>query len=67
MRRGEQARGTVHQRYTYRWSEFSKAWLPNHPLCGMRSDGRVNTEHRRPTCTCAVAECTDHIIPMSMG
>ena len=66
----DQARGTAQQRgYTYRWSQYSKAWLERYPLCGMRMDGALYAEHSQcvqqghPT----VAECTDHIVALAHG
>lgn len=68
--RHDRQRGTAHQRgYTYRWTQYSKAWLALFPLCGMRLDGRMHAEHSR----CAqdshvtAAECTDHIVSPKHG
>lgn len=63
-------RGTAQERgYDYRWSEFSKWWLSRFGLCGMRADGVIHGEHRRPACQgrAVPAECTDHIVPLSKG
>lgn len=66
----DRLRGAAHQRgYTYRWAQHSRAWLARFPLCGMRADGLLHTEHSR----CAqegrvtAAECTDHIVAPKHG
>jgi 5-methylcytosine-specific restriction protein A len=63
-------RGTAAARgYTYRWSQYSKAWLRKHPLCGMRQDGQLSAEHSR--CVqggrTTGAQCTDHIRAVAQG
>jgi len=48
---------------------MSKAFLAQHPLCGMRPDGQRHTEHSQ----CAqqgrivAAQCTDHILAKVQG
>jgi 5-methylcytosine-specific restriction protein A len=70
-REREARRGTAHQRgYTSRWARYSKAWLKKYPLCGMRRDGQINNEYRRPECIArgpVQAECVDHIRAASLG
>lgn len=59
-----QARG-----YDYRWSQYSKRWLSQRPVCGMREDMSLDTAHSR----CArdgrttPAQCVDHTVPVSRG
>jgi len=64
-------RGTAQQRgYTYRWSQYSQAWLRQHPVCGEQQDGTITAQHGS---SCAAqkltipAACTDHIVPVSAG
>ena len=69
-RQQDRARGTAVERgYDWRWAKFSKRWLLRHPLCGMRADGRIHEESRRPSCRGreVLAQCTDHVVPMSRG
>lgn len=64
------ARGTAQQRgYDSRWATYSTAFRQQHPLCGERADGSLDTIHSR----CAAegrltpAECVDHTIPVRQG
>ncbi len=59
----EQARGSSTERgFNYLWQQFRLTWLQRFPLCGMRADGQVHTEHS----VCAqqnrttIATCIDH-------
>lgn len=66
----EARRGSAASRgYTYRWSQYSQAWLRKYPLCGMRQDRQLCAEHSR--CVQAgrtvQAECTDHIRAVAQG
>lgn len=69
-RQRDQRRGTAHQRgYTYRWSQYSQAWLRRFPLCGLRVDGLLHDEHSQ--CVregrITAAACTDHILGPKHG
>jgi len=70
-RKADLSRGTAKERgYDQRWATFSKAWRNKYPLCGMRADGQVHNQHRRSWCVeqgIVMAQCVDHIIPMSRG
>ncbi len=64
------ARGTAQERgYDYAWSQYSKGFLSEHPICGERADGSLDAVHSR----CAqegritVAQCVDHTVPMRHG
>jgi len=64
-RQYDQQRRAVHDSiYDYRWRQYSKGWLRQHPLCGDRLNG-VSTQHSY----CAqqgyvvAASVTDHIEP----
>ena len=63
-------RGTPAQRgYTTRWFHHAQAFRARFPFCGQRSDGALYVEHS--LCARAgrkvLAQCVDHIIPMSQG
>lgn len=66
----DRRRGTSRERgYDARWDKLSEWFRSIYPLCGMRVDGVVHEEHRRPQCKgrFVKAGCVDHIIPVSRG
>jgi 5-methylcytosine-specific restriction enzyme A len=63
-RKKEQQRGTSRERgYTSQWDAFSVIWRKRYPLCGMRADGQLYTEHS--LCVqqglTVLAQCVDHM------
>jgi 5-methylcytosine-specific restriction protein A len=69
-RQQDTQRGTAQQRgYDYAWSQYSKAFLSEHPICGERADGTTDRIHSR--CVqqgkTTAAQCVDHTVPMSHG
>jgi 5-methylcytosine-specific restriction protein A len=53
------ARGNSTQRgYTYRWQQYRKRWLAEHPTCGERSDG-PSTQHSQCARDGRVTAATD--------
>lgn len=66
----DRARGTAQERgYNAQWALYSQTFRAQHPLCGERADGTMDTVNSR----CAKegrttpAECVDHTIPISQG
>jgi len=55
--------------YTYQWAKVSAAFRNQHPICGERHDGRLDTVNSR----CAelgmtvAATCVDHTVPLDQG
>jgi len=69
-RAADHRRGSAQQRgYDARWRALSAAFRRQHPLCGERHDGTMDTVNSR----CArdgrttAAECVDHVIPIRDG
>lgn len=65
----EPRRSARERGYDYAWSQYSTLFRSQHPNCGERADGSMDTIHSR----CAqqgiatAAQCVDHTIPMSQG
>jgi 5-methylcytosine-specific restriction protein A len=66
----DRQRGTSFQRgYDAAWARYSRAFREQHPLCGERADGSMDSVHSR--CVqqglTTPAQCVDHTVPMSQG
>ena len=72
-RQRERVRNATQDRAFYnldRWVKLRQWFRGRYPLCGMRCDGVVHHEHRRPACQArgdVLAECVDHIVPVTKG
>jgi len=66
----EHQRGTAAERgYDAHWRRYSKWWLQQFPICGMRGDGQLHAAHSRCVQQGLVvsAEVTDHIVSLRQG
>jgi len=69
-RQQDRQRGTAHERgYTAAWAARSKRFRQQHPICGERHDGTMDTVHSE--CAAAglttPAQCVDHIVSKANG